>query len=151
MKVAVIGLGSMGMGVAASLLRAGHEVSGYDVRAEHQLTRTIPGTRAPQWDEVFAVGQRVESLDDIARVRLTVKSYSGALGGSEKLGMAHLRLDELMETEAEGGAWTEKWVPLQMDVGNGSSRAVGGGASASCTSSTARPQRRSPCPLALWL
>jgi hypothetical protein len=100
---------------------------GYDVRAEHQLTRTIPGTRAPQWDEVFAVGQRVESLDDIARVRLTVKSYSGALGGSEKLGMAHLRLDELMETEAEGGAWTEKWVPLQMDVGNGSSRAVGGG------------------------
>ena len=34
MKVAVIGLGSMGMGVAASLLRAGHEVSGYDVRAQ---------------------------------------------------------------------------------------------------------------------
>ena len=34
MKVAVIGLGSMGMGVAASLLRAGHEVSGNDVRKE---------------------------------------------------------------------------------------------------------------------
>lgn len=34
MKVAVIGLGSMGMGVAASLLRAGHEVRGFDVRAE---------------------------------------------------------------------------------------------------------------------
>jgi len=34
MKVAVIGLGSMGIGVAASLLRAGHEVRGFDVRAE---------------------------------------------------------------------------------------------------------------------
>ena len=34
MKVGVVGLGSMGMGVAASLLRGGHEVSGCDVRAE---------------------------------------------------------------------------------------------------------------------
>jgi hypothetical protein len=102
---------------------------GYDVRAEHQLTRTIPGTLAPQWDEVFAVGQRVESLDDVARVRLTVKSYGGALsgmGGNEKLGMAHLRLDELMETEAAGGAWTERWVPLQADAGTGSSAAGSG-------------------------
>jgi hypothetical protein len=103
---------------------------GYDVRAEHQLTRTIPGTPAPQWDEVFAVGQRLESFDDVARVRLTVKSYGGALGGmggNEKLGMAHLRLDELMETEAGGGAWTEKWVPLQADAGAGTAAAAGGG------------------------
>jgi len=34
MPVAVIGLGSMGMGVARSLLRAGLPVSGYDVRPE---------------------------------------------------------------------------------------------------------------------
>jgi putative dehydrogenase len=34
MKVAVIGLGSMGMGVAAALLRAGHDVAGFDVRSE---------------------------------------------------------------------------------------------------------------------
>jgi 3-hydroxyisobutyrate dehydrogenase len=34
MKVGVVGLGSMGMGVAASLLRGGHQVTGCDVRAE---------------------------------------------------------------------------------------------------------------------
>ena len=32
MKVGVIGLGSMGMGAALSLLRAGHEVTGCDMR-----------------------------------------------------------------------------------------------------------------------
>src|ERR1035441_8587093 len=36
MPVGVIGLGSMGMGVARSLLRTGLPVSGYDVRAEAQ-------------------------------------------------------------------------------------------------------------------
>ena len=34
MKVAVIGLGSMGMGAARSLLRAGHDVTGCEMRAE---------------------------------------------------------------------------------------------------------------------
>ena len=34
LPVGVIGLGSMGMGVARSLLRAGLPVSGYDVRVE---------------------------------------------------------------------------------------------------------------------
>ncbi|MDE2333516.1 MAG: NAD-binding protein [Rhodospirillales bacterium] len=34
MKLAVIGLGSMGMGAARSLLRAGHDVTGCDTRAE---------------------------------------------------------------------------------------------------------------------
>jgi len=34
MKMAVIGLGSMGYGMAASLLRGGHEVHGFDVNAK---------------------------------------------------------------------------------------------------------------------
>ena len=34
MQVAVIGLGSMGFGMAASLARAGFEVTGFDVRSE---------------------------------------------------------------------------------------------------------------------
>ena len=33
-KVALFGLGSMGIGMARSLLRAGHTVWGYDIRAE---------------------------------------------------------------------------------------------------------------------
>ena len=33
-KVALFGLGSMGIGMARSLLRAGHIVWGYDIRAE---------------------------------------------------------------------------------------------------------------------
>ena len=34
MKVGVVGLGSMGYGIAASLLRAGHEVYGADVNPD---------------------------------------------------------------------------------------------------------------------
>ena len=34
MKLGVVGLGSMGYGIATSLLRAGHEVCGADVNCE---------------------------------------------------------------------------------------------------------------------
>ncbi len=34
MKIAVIGLGSMGMGAALNLARAGHEVAGCEIRPE---------------------------------------------------------------------------------------------------------------------
>jgi putative dehydrogenase len=46
MRVGVIGLGSMGMGVAASLLRAGHEVFGCDIRPEPRAALAAQGGRA---------------------------------------------------------------------------------------------------------
>jgi 3-hydroxyisobutyrate dehydrogenase-like beta-hydroxyacid dehydrogenase len=46
MKVGVIGLGSMGMGAALSLVRAGHEVTGCDMRAEAREEFAAAGGRA---------------------------------------------------------------------------------------------------------
>ncbi len=43
MKVGVIGLGSMGMGAALSLLRAGHEVTGCDMRESARAEFTASG------------------------------------------------------------------------------------------------------------
>jgi 3-hydroxyisobutyrate dehydrogenase len=44
--IAVIGLGSMGLGMAKSLLRAGHTVSGYDPAAQAVVALTAEGGRA---------------------------------------------------------------------------------------------------------
>lgn len=46
MKVAAIGLGSMGMGAALNLLEAGHEVTGVDPRAEAREAFVAAGGRA---------------------------------------------------------------------------------------------------------
>ncbi len=46
MKLAVIGLGSMGMGAAQSLLRAGHDVTGCEMRAEARDAFVAAGGRA---------------------------------------------------------------------------------------------------------
>jgi 3-hydroxyisobutyrate dehydrogenase-like beta-hydroxyacid dehydrogenase len=60
MKVGVIGLGSMGLGMARSLVRAGHEVHGHDVRPEAVAAlREAGGTPATTPAEL---GARVEAL-----------------------------------------------------------------------------------------
>ena len=46
MRVGVVGLGSMGMGVANSLVRAGHSVGGFDVRPEPRDALVRAGGRA---------------------------------------------------------------------------------------------------------
>ena len=46
MQVGVVGLGSMGMGVANALLRGGHGVSGFDVRAEARAALVSAGGQA---------------------------------------------------------------------------------------------------------
>jgi 3-hydroxyisobutyrate dehydrogenase len=46
MRVGVIGLGSMGMGVAASVLRPGHAVFGCDIRPEPRASLAAQGGRA---------------------------------------------------------------------------------------------------------
>lgn len=48
MKIAVIGLGSMGMGAALSLLRAGHEVTGCELRETARSELALAGGHAVQ-------------------------------------------------------------------------------------------------------
>ena len=46
MKVAVIGLGTMGMGAALNLVRKGHQVTGCDVREAARAELTAAGGAA---------------------------------------------------------------------------------------------------------
>ena len=45
MKVAVIGLGTMGMGAALNLVRKGHQVTGCDVREVARAELTTPAAQ----------------------------------------------------------------------------------------------------------
>lgn len=60
MRVGVVGLGSMGLGMARSLLRAGHEVHGHDVRPEPVAALVQAGGRAAATPA--ELGGRVEAL-----------------------------------------------------------------------------------------
>lgn len=55
-KVGVIGLGSMGMGVARSLLRAGFDVAGYDISPDRQAEFAASGGRAASSPAQAAAG-----------------------------------------------------------------------------------------------
>ena len=52
-KIAVFGLGSMGFGVAKSLLAAGHQVWGYDLSDEAVL-KLAPGGKKAQFQDIAA-------------------------------------------------------------------------------------------------
>ena len=58
-SVAVIGLGSMGLGMAQSLLRHGHAVSGYDVTAAATATLAIAGGRGAASPADAATGAQI--------------------------------------------------------------------------------------------
>jgi putative dehydrogenase len=57
--VAVIGLGSMGLGMAKALLRAGHEVSGYDIASAANVALRAAGGRAGITPADAAAGTRI--------------------------------------------------------------------------------------------
>src|SRR5581483_34564 len=71
MQVAVIGLGSMGYGMAASLARAGMKVAGYDVRAEsvqrfaaeHGTAAASPAAAAAGADALVTVVVNAEQTE----------------------------------------------------------------------------------------
>ena len=71
-KIAVFGLGSMGYGMAQSLLRAGHQVHGFDLlpeaMARFQAEGGAPGTLAdiaPHLDAVVAVVLNAEQTASV--------------------------------------------------------------------------------------
>lgn len=57
MRVAVVGLGSMGMGAALSLLRAGHEVAGCDLREGARAELAAAGGTAVDSPAALPLGQ----------------------------------------------------------------------------------------------
>ena len=77
MKVGVIGLGSMGYGIAQSVLRAGHETYGYDVVAAQQ------DRFASEGGSTGALSDIAGSLDAIIVVVLNAAQTETVLFGNE--------------------------------------------------------------------
>lgn len=77
MKIGVIGLGSMGYGIAASLLRAGHDVCGTDVNAEAVARLRQAGAMT---HDLAAAAPALEAL---AVVVLNAAQVEGVLFGPE--------------------------------------------------------------------
>jgi L-threonate 2-dehydrogenase len=73
MKVAVIGLGSMGFGIAGSLIRAGHAVTGQDVNPQAVARLEAEG----------AVAQELGTLDAVVVVVLNAAQTEAVLFGAE--------------------------------------------------------------------
>ena len=72
MKVGVVGLGSMGFGIAASLLRAGHQVWGADVNQKAVLRLQAEGateqdlaTALPELDALVVVVLNAAQTEEV--------------------------------------------------------------------------------------
>lgn len=76
MRIAVIGLGSMGYGMAGSLLRAGHEVFGTDARPEPMQRFRAEGGAAGPLEEAPA------DLDALVSVVLNAAQTEGVLASA---------------------------------------------------------------------
>jgi hypothetical protein len=93
------------------------DAAGADFSVEHALTRTVPGSAAPEWDEVFAVGQHMADFDAAATLRVAVKAYAGPLAKPARLGVAKFAMADFVATaDAAAGAWLETAAPLLDDV-----------------------------------
>ena len=77
MKIAVVGLGSMGYGIAASLLRAGHQVHGTDVNPE--AVKRFQAEGGANAD----VKSTVHTLDALVVVVLNAEQAENVLFGSD--------------------------------------------------------------------
>ena len=75
--VAVFGLGSMGIGMARSLVRAGHQVWGYDVRSE------IANSFADETGNPEPFSQIADTIDTVILVVLNVSQADTILFGDE--------------------------------------------------------------------
>lgn len=84
MRVAVFGLGSMGSGIARSLLRAGHATHGFDVVAEQVRRFRAEG------GEAGSPGEVAGDLDAVVTVVLNAEQTEAVLFGEEGIA-PHLR------------------------------------------------------------
>lgn len=79
MRIGVVGLGSMGYGMASSLIRAGHAVHGADVNAEAVLRLQAEGADAA------SVSQAASTLDALVVVVLNAAQVEAVLFGENGL------------------------------------------------------------------
>ncbi|MCW1918076.1 NAD-binding protein [Rhodobacter sp. KR11] len=77
MKVGVVGLGSMGFGMAASLLRAGHEVCGADVNPD--AVARLRGLGSAEWGPVQALVVVVLNAAQVEAVLFGPQGVAGQL------------------------------------------------------------------------
>ena len=96
-RVGVVGLGTMGAGIAQVCLQAGLEVVGRDVspelgerareRIDHYLSRGVEKERLTQEDKDAALGRlsRVTELADLASCQLVIEAAFEDLGVKREL------------------------------------------------------------------
>ena len=86
MRIGVIGLGSMGMGMAVSLVKAGHDVAGSDVRASAVDSLVAAGGRAAATPAAAAEGAQLLILMVVnqAQVETVLFGADGAVAGLPK-------------------------------------------------------------------
>src|SRR5579863_1488854 len=89
MKIAFIGLGRMGSGMARNLIRAGHELTVYNRSAEK--ARAIEGARVAEWPggACRGVEAAISMLADDAAVEAVVFGENGIAAGLEP-GSTHI-------------------------------------------------------------
>ena len=86
MRIGVIGLGSMGMGMAVSLVKAGHDVAGSDVRASAMDSLVAAGGRGAATPAAVAEGAQLLILMVVnqAQVETVLFGADGAVAGLPK-------------------------------------------------------------------
>ena len=130
MRAGVIGLGSMGGGMARSLLRAGHEVQGYDVRPEAAAALAEHGGSAASSPRAVAeeVDVLVVMVVSAAQLEAALFGPDGALEGLPA-GSVVLSSATIPAADAErigGRVEAGGWLYLDAPVSGGAVGAEGG-------------------------
>ncbi len=111
MKIGFVGLGQMGSGIAANLLKAGHELSVYNRSASKAETLVAQGATLAKTQAAAAQGDVVFTmLADDAAVEASVFGENGILGALKK-GAIHVSCttisvklsEKLTEAHAKAG------------------------------------------------
>lgn len=115
MKIGFIGLGAMGRHMAANLIKAGHELTVFDVNPDAVTALTEKGARPAAGPKALAAGQEVvfTSLPNAAIVEATVLGANGLFAGAGQ-GLLYIDLSSITPKCIRGIA--EAAQPLGIEV-----------------------------------
>jgi L-threonate 2-dehydrogenase len=144
-KVGVIGLGSMGLGIARSLLRAGFEVHGCDVRTEPVEAIVRDGGRA-----AASPAELAASVDDVVTVVLNAEQTEEVLFGPSGAAPALRRGSAVVTSATVPPEYASRLgerlsalglLPLDAPISGGAARAAAGQLSIMASGSPAAFER----------